>query len=557
MAVTASLVFWLQGVSSELPRHLHVFRSQNLLDISSLQQMSAGSVKGLITALKQAGADRTELRALQTALQSNKIQRIQPGLQGSGIIVWSDEADFVEDLRPKSPLVVVPGRTWKAPASTEWHWDDDPRPAWHSLARHRGIECQAVLCKAEQRPWELDRAYWWEVVQHALANMRGSMTPDMALMAMLQAGRGVAAALRHDVKTAGCLCDCGSLCEGSDAAATAAFTLSDSIILLCVIMSDSVHEDEFRRMLEPGRKKHDKLIGRLPKGQESPFGDFPPDYTRPGDDEKRSLGLQLSGTATLTPRKSADQALPSARSSLPSARSTDGKTPRTAREIERMTPRDGAFSNTAPKHLRSLGPPAAGAFQKRPIEPSEFRRFYDRNDLPIQIMHTGTQNRIAWKVDVEKLDYHHYLPIFFDGLREKEEPYRFFAVEGVYNLLEKGGSKILPVVPQLIIPIKKALNTRDIEVMVTTMKVLQTLVLSGEMVGEALVPYYRQILPVLNIFKSATKSTFDQMDYSQRKRMDIGALIDETLEILETHGGEDAFINIKYMIPTYESCVSV
>jgi hypothetical protein len=27
------------------------------------------------------------------------------------------------------------------------------------------------------------------------------------------------------------------------------------------------------------------------------------------------------------------------------------------------------------------------------------------------------------------------------------------------------------------------------------------------------------------------------------------------LQLLETHGGEDAFINIKYMIPTYESCV--
>jgi hypothetical protein len=25
--------------------------------------------------------------------------------------------------------------------------------------------------------------------------------------------------------------------------------------------------------------------------------------------------------------------------------------------------------------------------------------------------------------------------------------------------------------------------------------------------------------------------------------------------MFETHGGEDAFINIKYMIPTYESCV--
>ena len=34
------------------------------------------------------------------------------------------------------------------------------------------------------------------------------------------------------------------------------------------------------------------------------------------------------------------------------------------------------------------------------------------------------------------------------------------------------------------------------------LKVLQHLVISGEMVGEALVPYYRQILPILNIFKN-------------------------------------------------------
>jgi hypothetical protein len=35
----------------------------------------------------------------------------------------------------------------------------------------------------------------------------------------------------------------------------------------------------------------------------------------------------------------------------------------------------------------------------------------------------------------------------------------------------------------------------------------------------------------------------------------VGDLIQETLEILERYGGEDAFINIKYMVPTYESCM--
>lgn len=68
------------------------------------------------------------------------------------------------------------------------------------------------------------------------------------------------------------------------------------------------------------------------------------------------------------------------------------------------------------------------------------------------------------QVDVSKLDYHHYLPIFFDGVRETQQPYKFLAVKGVEDMLKAGGGKILPVIPQLIIPIKTALNTRDTEV---------------------------------------------------------------------------------------------
>merc|ERR1711865_474737 len=136
-----------------------------------------------------------------------------------------------------------------------------------------------------------------------------------------------------------------------------------------------------------------------------------------------------------------------------------------------------------------IKPPKAGAFTKRPNPPNtEFRRFYERGDLPIAIMHCASGNMISWKVEPELLDYHHYLPIFFDGLREREEPYRFLAIEGTFNLLAKGGSKILPVIPQLIIPIKTALNTRDPDVISVVLKVLQELVVSGDMIGEALVP---------------------------------------------------------------------
>jgi len=199
--------------------------------------------------------------------------------------------------------------------------------------------------------------------------------------------------------------------------------------------------------------------------------------------------------------------------------------------------------------------PIAGALSKKSITASEFRRFYDRGDLPIKVDHQGSVTKIQWKISPEQLDYHHYLPIFFDGLREKIDPYRFLSIMGTYEMLEKGGPKILPVIPQLIIPVKTALNSRDPDVIQVTLKVLQKLVTSGEMIGEALVPYYRQILPIFNLYKGHNANLGDKIDYGQRKKVNLGELIQETLELFEQTGGEDAFINIKYMIPTYESCV--
>lgn len=88
-----------------------------------------------------------------------------------------------------------------------------------------------------------------------------------------------------------------------------------------------------------------------------------------------------------------------------------------------------------------------------------------------------------------------------------------------------------------------------------TLQILQALVKCSDTIGEALVPYYRQILPIMNLYKSKNSNLGDKIDYGQRKGLNLGDLIIETLELFETHGGDDAFINIKYMIPTYESCV--
>lgn len=57
-------------------------------------------------------------------------------------------------------------------------------------------------------------------------------------------------------------------------------------------------------------------------------------------------------------------------------------------------------------------------------------------------------------MEIDKLDYHHFLPLFFDGLCETIHPYKVLARQGVHDMLEHGGPNILPVLPQLIIPIK-------------------------------------------------------------------------------------------------------
>merc|ERR1712025_1067151 len=117
----------------------------------------------------------------------------------------------------------------------------------------------------------------------------------------------------------------------------------------------------------------------------------------------------------------------------------------------------------------------------------------------------------------------------------------------------EGGSKILPVIPQLIIPINKALN------------ILQLLVQHKDgddpdrlLVGQAMVPYYRQILPVMNILSNTdnNKLSSDAIEYGQRHAANVADLIGQTLALFEKTGGEDAFINIKYLIPTYQSSVT-
>ncbi|CCW64314.1 unnamed protein product [Phytomonas sp. EM1] len=289
---------------------------------------------------------------------------------------------------------------------------------------------------------------------------------------------------------------------------------------------------------DPSLRKYNKAAGK------GPFGVFPPGYMT----KKPTKTLPDEPCAAEQPPK-----VSAVRFVYQGVKRGFGGACTSLRKGRPHNTPDEAFSVNGSGKSK---PPKAGAFKRRCIPHTEFRRYYDRGDLPVSIAH-GSRPAVDWKVEVEKLDYHHYLPIFFDGIRETEEPYMFLARQGCMDLLERGGPKILPTIPQLIIPIKTALNTRHPDIISATLRILQQLVVSGDLIGEALVPYYRQILPMFNLFKNfhKTRANGDVIDFGQRKRDDIGDLINETLQMLEIHGGEDAYINIKYMVPTYESCI--
>lgn len=200
---------------------------------------------------------------------------------------------------------------------------------------------------------------------------------------------------------------------------------------------------------------------------------------------------------------------------------------------------------------KMVNPPISGALEKRKITPSNFRLHYDRGDLPILIQHSNGYN-IVWKglsddnpqdtkklkVFFETFDFQLYLPIFVDGIRETTDPYRFLAIQGTFFLLDNIGDTILKVISQVIVPLKKALNTRDPDIISVALKVIQKLATCSNYVGPRLVPYYRQILPILNVFCTKNTNLGDKIDYNQRKKKCIGDLIQETLEILEQTGGD-------------------
>jgi hypothetical protein len=197
-----------------------------------------------------------------------------------------------------------------------------------------------------------------------------------------------------------------------------------------------LNEDHLKKCLNKPTGQSFKLLKSTfaPKNKHSPFGNFPSEFITK---QKESFEIDSIDSHQVAQYVTNDIR----------ARSVGGK----------LTP--------------FIKPPKAGAFNPRKITNTGFRLHYDRCDLPILIEHSSGC-KIRWKnEDWDKFDYQLYLPIFVDGIREIDDPYRFLSVQGTFDLLDKVKDAVVKVMPQLILPLKAALNTRDSDVICVALKV--------------------------------------------------------------------------------------
>jgi hypothetical protein len=130
---------------------------------------------------------------------------------------------------------------------------------------------------------------------------------------------------------------------------------------------------------------------------------------------------------------------------------------------------------------------------------SSFKTCYTAGHVPCMVDHRNKRG-IKWSKPFEELNVAKYLPLFYDGIREKEEHLLFLAKTGSMDMLKhiknaQAGSTILSALPALADKMRRALSTRDVELIIFVLDTIDIL-LDSEL-GNALTPYYRGLLPVL------------------------------------------------------------
>jgi len=97
---------------------------------------------------------------------------------------------------------------------------------------------------------------------------------------------------------------------------------------------------------------------------------------------------------------------------------------------------------------------------------SPFLNAFTSGRIPCRLVHGSVRNRLAWNTSIDDLNYDPVLVLLAEGLCETAHPLPFVSRQGFTELMSNINAKpkVLPLLPNLINPIKVALNSTNDEI---------------------------------------------------------------------------------------------
>ncbi|KAF1794694.1 Parkin co-regulated protein [Phytophthora cactorum] len=187
---------------------------------------------------------------------------------------------------------------------------------------------------------------------------------------------------------------------------------------------------------------------------------------------------------------------------------------------------------------------------------TNFSSAYDSGSIPCRINHGSIRNSLQWTKDPNSeldfklqvfytetfaycpaLSYEPLLITCIEGFLETEHPFVFLARATFRELLklEDAREKTLPILAQVIVPLRGALMAKDDDTFLMGLEA--TRLLSDLVEGE------------MNLYLSKLTQQIHRKLLTKQLRVQV----EDTLAVLESNGGKEALAIIRSKIPTYVS----
>eukprot|EP00002_Diphylleia_rotans_P011080 TRINITY_DN2197_c0_g2_i5.p1 TRINITY_DN2197_c0_g2~~TRINITY_DN2197_c0_g2_i5.p1 ORF type:complete len:392 (+),score=74.21 TRINITY_DN2197_c0_g2_i5:48-1223(+) len=202
----------------------------------------------------------------------------------------------------------------------------------------------------------------------------------------------------------------------------------------------------------------------------------------------------------------------------------------------------------------NVPPPKTDLYEPKKIKHTAFQQYYKRGDIPARIHHGAALNSIAWAAEWNELNFELLIPIFVAGILEQEDPISFIARQGAVELIHHAAlEEVVPLIPTLFPSILSALDTKHPQTMAWGLHLFNLLSAKDKLVADALVPYYRYLLPTIRMYIDRYIPVDETHEAKRRKFLNFNEVLMQTLRIMEQYGGQEAIRLLKKAVPTYQN----